>query len=59
VQVVGQVAAPLQTSGEQEGEPEDPSGRMVHVPSAVAPSAAEQTSQAPPHALLQHTPFVQ
>ncbi len=31
----------------------------VHVPSAVAPDIWAQESQAPQHAVLQHTPFTQ
>jgi hypothetical protein len=34
-------------------------GRKVQVPFAVAPSAAEQTSQLPPQAVLQQTPSAQ
>jgi hypothetical protein len=49
----------LQTYGLQLGEPVEPAGRFVQVPLAVAPSAAEQTSQAPVQAALQQNPSEQ
>lgn len=57
-QLVGH-AAPIpsqRTSLAQLGPPGVPEGSTVHAPSAVAPLAFEQTSQAPPQALVQHTP---
>ena len=50
-QVAGQVAAaPLHTYGVQEGVPEEPSGRLVQVPSEPT---TLQPSQARPQAALQ------
>jgi hypothetical protein len=53
VHVVGHVAAPSHRYGVQLGAPALPFGANVQVPSEVA---RLQTSQAPPHAVLQHTP---
>jgi hypothetical protein len=36
-----------------------PSAKIVHTPSDVAPADAAHASQAPAHALLQHTPSAQ
>ena len=60
VHAAGQVAdVPAQTYGEQVGAPAYPCGAVVHVPSAGAPRALEQTSHEPEHARLQQTPSVQ
>ncbi len=54
--VVPQLAeAPGQRYGEQLGLPTAALASSVQVPSAVAPRATVQASQAPEQALLQHT----
>ena len=51
---------PPHRKGPQVGaSPMLPAGRTVQAPSAVAPSAALQTSQAPVHVALQQTPSEQ
>jgi hypothetical protein len=60
VQLVGQVASvPSHTNGVHDGLPALPEPSTVQVPFAVAPSATEHASQAPPHALLQQYPSTQ
>jgi hypothetical protein len=58
-QLTGHVAAPEQTKGEHEGAPVAPAGRILQVPSEVAPKATVQASQLPEHAELQQTPSAQ
>jgi hypothetical protein len=59
VQLVWQAAEPLQTYGAHEGLPVLPAASTVQVPLIEAPRATEQTSQAPPHAVLQQKPSTQ
>jgi hypothetical protein len=59
-QAVGHVATvPEQRNGAQAGEPAAVEERIVQVPSAVAPRAAAQASQAPLQALSQQKPSEQ
>jgi hypothetical protein len=50
---------PVQRYGRHEGAPGEPGATKVQVPSNVAPSAVEQASQLPSHALSQQTPSTQ
>jgi hypothetical protein len=56
-QEVGQVAPPPHVNRPQ--LPPVPAGKVVHVPSAVAPRAWRQTLHPPAQAPLQHTPSAQ
>jgi hypothetical protein len=59
-QVVGHAGlVPSQRYGEHDGVPGVWTSAGPHVPSAGDPRAAEQTSHALPHAVLQQTPFTQ
>ncbi len=49
----------MHTLGAQLGLPVEPADNSAHVPSVVAPVATEQASQAPLHAVSQHTPSAQ
>jgi hypothetical protein len=59
-QVAGQEAeAPEHKYGVQDGLPALAAATLAQVPSETAPDAMEQASQAPPHAVLQHTELTQ
>jgi hypothetical protein len=50
---------PVHANAPHDGLPGYPSGAVVHVPSAPAPSAFAHTSQGALQPVLQHTPSLQ